>query len=155
MCFLLMFDRYTVVSIFFDLQLLPLVPNIFFCFSNHQGAVFFFFLPLTLPPYILQWHHEGSNSFSEYDQSSWLRRILFGSVLFSPMRSRNFSLITFSCHFYIMKRNYRKHRGNWESLRPIMRMNVNSRLYTTSLRTSSSWKRRLGIYEEGMEGVRL
>ena len=38
----------TVVSIYFDLQLRHLVPNIYFCFSNHQGAVFFLQL-LSLP----------------------------------------------------------------------------------------------------------
>ena len=56
---------------FFDLQLPPLAPNIF-CFLNHLGAVFFFFLLLSLPSSALQWHHEGGNFFSEYDRSNWL-----------------------------------------------------------------------------------
>ena len=47
------------VSIFFDLQLPPLAPHIV-CFSNHQGAVFFFLL-LSLPSSVLQWHHEWGN----------------------------------------------------------------------------------------------
>jgi hypothetical protein len=33
---ILMFDWWTIVSIFLDLQLSPLAPNIFFCFSIHQ-----------------------------------------------------------------------------------------------------------------------
>ena len=69
---ILMFDWYTVVSSFFDHQLPPLAPNIFSCFSNHQGAVFFFFLLLSLLSSVLQWHHDGGNLFSEYDQSNWL-----------------------------------------------------------------------------------
>jgi hypothetical protein len=33
--------------------------------------VFFFFLLLSLPSSVLQWHH-GGNFFSEYDQFNWL-----------------------------------------------------------------------------------
>ena len=69
---ILMFDWWTVVSIFFDLQLHLLAPNIFSCFSNHLGALFFFLLFLWLPSSVLQWHHEGGNFFSEYDRSNWL-----------------------------------------------------------------------------------
>ena len=58
--------------LFLDLEFPPLGPNIFFWFSNHQGAVFFFFLLLSLPSSVLQWHHEGGNIFSEYDQSNCL-----------------------------------------------------------------------------------
>ena len=54
---------------YFDLQLTPLAPNIFFCFSHNQGAVFF--LLLSLQSSVLQWYHEGGNLFSEYDQSNW------------------------------------------------------------------------------------
>ena len=68
---ILMSDWWTVVSIFFDLQLPPLAPNIFSCLSNHLGAVFFFFLLLSLPSSVLQWHHEGGNFFSEYERSNW------------------------------------------------------------------------------------
>jgi hypothetical protein len=50
----------------------PLASNIFFCFSNHLGVVLFFFLILTLPSSVLQWHHEEGNFFSEYDQFNWL-----------------------------------------------------------------------------------
>ena len=56
----------------FNLQLPHLAPNIFSCFSNHLGAVFFIFLLLLLPPSLHQWHHEGGNFFWEYDQSNWL-----------------------------------------------------------------------------------
>jgi hypothetical protein len=34
--------------------------------------VFLFFLLLSLPLSVLQWHHEGGNIFSEYDQFNWL-----------------------------------------------------------------------------------
>ena len=60
-----MFVLEIVVSILFNLQLPPLAPNIF-CFSNHQETLLFFFLLLSLPPSILQWHHEGGIFFSEY-----------------------------------------------------------------------------------------
>ena len=51
---ILMFNWLTVVSILFDLQLPPLDPNIFSCFSSHLRAVFFFFLLLSLPSTVLQ-----------------------------------------------------------------------------------------------------
>jgi hypothetical protein len=54
-------------STYFDLWLPPLFPNIFLCFSNHQRAVFFFHLLLSLPSFVLQWHHAGGNFSSEYD----------------------------------------------------------------------------------------
>ena len=45
----------------------------FSCFSNHLGAVFsFFFLLLSLPSSVLQWHHVEGNFFSEYDQCNWI-----------------------------------------------------------------------------------
>ena len=47
-----------------------LPPNIFFCFSDRQVALFFFLL-LSFPLSILQRHHEEGNFFSEYDQSNW------------------------------------------------------------------------------------
>jgi hypothetical protein len=66
----------------------------FFCFPNHNGPVFFF-LGLSVPSSVFQYHHEGGNFFSEYDQSNCLlRRILFRSVLFSPLPSRTCSLVT-------------------------------------------------------------
>ena len=46
----------------FYLQLPPLAPNIFSCFLNHVGAVFFFFLLLSLLSSVLHWHHEGVNT---------------------------------------------------------------------------------------------
>ena len=39
---------------FFDVQLLVLAPNSFFCLSDHQGAVFFFFLLLSLRSSVVQ-----------------------------------------------------------------------------------------------------
>jgi hypothetical protein len=65
-----------------DPQLPPLAPNILFSFSNHQGALLFFLLSLL--SYVFQWHHEGGNFFSEYDQFNWLFYALyFFIVLFS------------------------------------------------------------------------
>ena len=49
-----------------------------------------------IPSFLLQWHHEGGNFFSEYDQCNWL---LFRTVFFSPIRSRTCSLVTFSGHY--------------------------------------------------------
>ena len=74
------------------------------CFSNHQGAMFFFSLLLSLLSFVLQWYDEEGNLFSEYGQSNWLRRILFRSfpfqelfhwlfsltILYSPFSSRTF-----------------------------------------------------------------
>ena len=82
----------------FDLQLPLLAPNIIFCFSNHQGAVFLFALPL-LPSCVFQWQHEEGNFFLIQIQLAFLHRILFRSVLFSPLCSRTSSLVTFSDHF--------------------------------------------------------
>ena len=59
---------YTSISTFSS----PLAPNIFFCFSNHQGPEFLFFLLLSFQSSVLQWHHEGRNFFSEYDQCNSL-----------------------------------------------------------------------------------
>jgi len=67
-----MFDWLTVSSVFFDIHLPLLGQNIFFCFSGHQGSIFFFFLLLSLTLTVLQWHHEESNFFSEYGRSIWL-----------------------------------------------------------------------------------
>ena len=53
--FNLKFDWKTVVSTFFDLQLPPLTLNIFFCFSDHQTTVLFFFL-------VLSFHHLPFNA---------------------------------------------------------------------------------------------
>ena len=70
-------------------------PPIFSCFSNHQGAVLFFFLLLSLPSSVLQWYHEWGNIFSEYDSSNWLFYVgYYLCVLFSPIRSRTCSLLS-------------------------------------------------------------
>ena len=61
-----------------------------------------FFLPLSLPSSVLQWHHEQGNFFLEYIQFNCFSlqdcRILFRSILLSPIHSRT-SLVTFSDHF--------------------------------------------------------
>ena len=54
---------------FFNLQLPHLSPSIFFCSANHQSAVFVFY-SFSLLSSVLQWHHQGVNFFSEYDQSN-------------------------------------------------------------------------------------
>ena len=80
----------------------PLAPNIFFCFKNHQKAVFFFFFLFLLfsrPSSALQWHYEEGNFFSEYDQSYW--SLYLGCYLeaYTSICSRTCSLVTFSDHF--------------------------------------------------------
>ena len=67
----------------------------FFCSSNHQGVVFFLFLLLSPLSSVLQRHLEEGNFFSDYNQSNWLF-----CVLFSPMHSRIWTLVTFSDHFF-------------------------------------------------------
>ena len=93
-----MFDWQTVVSIFFDLQLPPLAPNIVSCFSKHLEAVFFFFQLHSLTSSVLQWHSWRRQFILKIwpIQLTFLRRILFRNVLFSPIRSRTCSLVTFS-----------------------------------------------------------
>ena len=88
-------------SIFSVLLQLPTSSSVSQIIQELCSAVFFFFfLLLSLPSSVLQWHHEGGNFFSEYDiQLAFLRRILFISVLFSPIRSRICSLVTFYDHF--------------------------------------------------------
>ena len=71
--------------LFFDFHI-PLTSNIFFSFSNHQGTVSL----LPIQSSVLQWHHSQN-----------MTRMLFRSILFSPIRSINFSLFTFSDHFII------------------------------------------------------
>ena len=56
---------------FLSLQLPPLASNIFFPIFNHEGAVFFFFLLLSLQPSVRQMHHEEDNFFLKYLQSIW------------------------------------------------------------------------------------
>ena len=68
----LVFVWQIVVSIFFDPQLLPLAPNTFFCFSNHQVDAFFFFLLFSISLSILQWYRQEGKLFLEYVQSNWL-----------------------------------------------------------------------------------
>ena len=93
---LLMFAWQAVVSTFFDPQFPPLVANIFFCFSNNQGTVFTF--------------HSCHLSFNDIIKRpissrmwaiklAFLCRIFFRGVLFPPISSRTYSLVTFSDHF--------------------------------------------------------
>jgi hypothetical protein len=76
------------LHLFFYLQLPPLVPNIFFCFSNHLVAVFAFLLLLSLTSSDLQWHHEGGNFFSEYDRSNWLFYVGYYVKVYSLLYGR-------------------------------------------------------------------
>ena len=65
--------------------------------SDYQGAVFFFFLLCHLS---FNGIMKKANSFQNMtDQLALLHRILFRSVLFFPLRSRNSTLVTFSDHF--------------------------------------------------------
>ena len=94
MFFFFMFG--TVVSTFFLLQIPPLVPNIFSFFSSHQGAVFFFFLFISLCLSILHWRYKKGNFFLTY-QLIWIfLKILFRSFLFSPIPSVTSSLVNLS-----------------------------------------------------------
>ena len=47
--FLCLIDKLSFAPLF-DLKVSPLATNVFFSFPNHKGAVFFFFLLLSLPP---------------------------------------------------------------------------------------------------------
>ena len=70
--------------------------NIFFCFSNHLGAVLFFFLHLSLPSSVFRWQQGDSFSLRIWPiQLAFLSRILFRSVLSSPICSTTCSLVTF------------------------------------------------------------
>ena len=82
-----------------DLQFPPLTSIIFFCFSNHQGSVFLFFLLFSLPSSVLQWHHEEGNLFLEYDKTNLLFYTGYykRNILFSHIRSKT-SFATFSDH---------------------------------------------------------
>ena len=66
--------------------------------KSSRSCVLLLLPTLLLPSSDLQWHHEGGNFFSEYDRSNWLFYVgyLFRSVLFSPIRPRTCSLVTFS-----------------------------------------------------------
>ena len=68
-------------------------------FSNHQRAVFFFLL-LSLPPFVLQCYYEFLLKICPI-QLTFLRTIFLRRVLFSPIRIRlrMSLLVTFSDHF--------------------------------------------------------
>ena len=52
---LLVFRPYVQLDkMLFPLFFPPLAPNVFCCFSNHEGAALFFFLFLSLPSSVLQ-----------------------------------------------------------------------------------------------------
>ena len=91
------------VSIFCDLQLPPLTPDIFFCFSNHQVAMILFLLLLSLPLSVLQWHHVDGNCFSEYNPSN--RLFYIGYYYKCPLISytlKNLFIIYFLWQFYLL-----------------------------------------------------
>ena len=87
-----------VVSTFFDIQFPTLAPNIFFCFSDHQGTLCSsYFFPSSI------WHKEESNSFLEYVQSNWL--FYAGYCLEVPDLSytfKNFFITYFLWPFYLL-----------------------------------------------------
>ena len=85
MYFFLMLVWQIVTSTSFDLQLPPLTPNIFFCFSNHLGAVLLLPMPFTsvICPSMV-WRRRFLLRIWPI-QLSFLRGILFRSVLFSPI----------------------------------------------------------------------
>ena len=60
---------FVILNVYFDRIITPVTPNIFSCFTIHQGALFFFSLLLSLPSSVLEWHHEEGNVSSEYVQS--------------------------------------------------------------------------------------
>jgi hypothetical protein len=84
-------------------QFPPLDPNMFFCFSNHQGPLLFFYLLILLQSSALQCHHKEGNLFLEYDQSNWLFGVgHYLCVLFSPIHSRIFFISYFLWPFYLL-----------------------------------------------------
>ena len=89
-----------VVPTLFALQLSPLSPNIFFRFLDQQGAVFFFFLLLSLVicPAMASRIRQFILRILPV-QFAFLLRILFISLLFSPIRSRTSSSVNFYDHF--------------------------------------------------------
>ena len=64
----------------------------FFCFSDNQGATFFFLRFLWFPSSVLQWHEEEEVNFLlESTQFNWLK--ICTESLFSPLCSRTSSLL--------------------------------------------------------------
>ena len=152
----------TMVSIFFYLQLALRAPNTISSYSIYQAAVFFLFFMLFLLP-----SYNGVMKkiiCSQNMTSTFLRRILFWSVICSPVRWRTCSLITklFSASPNIWKSYYfasrdceeelvscyqnfdRKSLGKW----PLGRCNIDGRRILESTLKKRVWKR-------GIEGIRL
>ena len=78
-----------------------LAPNILFCFSNHQGAVFFFLL-FSHPSSVLYWHKKVTISSQNMTNPIFFFCVgyyLEVEVSFS-IRSRICSLVTFSDPFF-------------------------------------------------------
>ena len=76
--------------------------------ASHQGAVFFFFLFLSLPSSTIQWHHEGGNFFSEYDRSNWLFYVGYYLAMSSSLLYIQELITYFLIPFYL-----RKDKANW------------------------------------------
>ena len=92
-----MFESYTVDSTFFNLQFSALAPNIFFCISNHQTTSLFFFL-----------HLSSSGRFKNITiQLTFIRRILFKSILLFPIRSNISSSVIFYGQFISSNTKFR------------------------------------------------
>ena len=87
--------------LFFDFQFSSLAPNVFLGFSNHQRAVYIFlFLSLVICPSMASWRRQFLLR-NWPIQLVFQRRILFRSVLFSPIRLITSSLVTPTGHFII------------------------------------------------------
>ena len=70
-------------------------PNSLFCFTNHPGTVLFLFFSIPLSVLLRQQRRQCLFRICPI-QLPYLRRILFRSLLFSPIRSRTSSLVTFT-----------------------------------------------------------
>ena len=96
---IIMFNWWTVVSIFFDLQLPPLAPNIFSCLSNHLGAAFFFSLLLlssVICPLMASWRQFLFRIWPS--KLAFLLKIIFTSVL--SYTAKNLFISYFLWPFY-------------------------------------------------------
>ena len=86
---------------FFYLYFPLLAPITFFCFSNHQRAVFSFLLLFTsvISPSVVSWKRQILLKLWPI-QLAFVCRILFRNVVFSPIHSRTCSLVNFSDYLF-------------------------------------------------------
>ena len=72
-------------------------------FLKSSKTVFFFFLLLSFPLSVLQWHHDGGNFFSEYDRSDWLFNVgYYLEVSSSLLYVQEFFISYFLWPFYLL-----------------------------------------------------